>query len=251
MVGPARAWHCRARAAARFGLNGVIEAAVNFGIGFLSAALLGLLFAPLLHKRALRRAIHRVISATPYATEEMRADKDELRAKLAASTRQLEMSVADMKAKTMSKLAELGQKTDFIGQLKSEIDERETTIFALQGRNKTLHEKLAATEDEFEITGSALREAEEVIADKEAELVRLVTELGEHSTMAHRQRAEIDALRMQVEEIKTSVADYENALEETALRFARAEQDGEAPAAELDEAREEYVRLATRRGRRS
>jgi predicted nucleic acid-binding Zn-ribbon protein len=93
-------------------------------------------------------------------------------------------------------------------------------ISALEGRNKSLQDKLRAAEEEFKIRGSALREAESVIADKEAELVRLVTELGERSTLANRQRAEIVALRTQVEAIKASVTNYEVALKETVLRFA-------------------------------
>jgi len=229
----------------------VIDTALNFGIGFLCAALLGLLFVPLLHRRAVRQAVHRVVAATPYSTEEIRADKDQLRAKLAASTRHLETGVAEMKARTISKLTELGQKTDVINQLKNELDEKTATIIALANRNKTLHEKLLATEEEFEIRSSALREAESVIADKEAELVRLVTELGEHSTMAERQRTEIAALRTQVEAIRASVVDYEIALKETVVRLARDAEEADAPAMDLAEPREEFVSLGARRGRRS
>jgi len=240
-----------ARRAARFGLNLVIETALNFGIGFMSAALLGLLFVPLLYRRASRQAIRRAIAATPYAPEEIRADKDQLRAKLAVSTRQLEMSVAAMKAKTMSKLAELGYKSDFIDRLRNELGEKDATIFALADRNKNLHERLTAAEEEFEIRSSALREAEQVIAEKEAELVKLVSELGEHSAIAENQRAEIDALRVQVEEIKTSVADYENALQETALRLRRDEDDGDVPWADSAEANDEFVSIGAHRVRRS
>jgi chromosome segregation ATPase len=229
----------------------VIETALNFGIGFLSAVLLGLLLVPLLLKRAVSQAVHRALAAAPYSTEEIRADKEQLRAKLAVSTRQLETSVAAMKAKTMSKIAELGYKTDFINQLRHEIGEKEATIFALAGRNKSLHERLTAAEEEFEIRSSALREAEEVIADKEAELVRLVTELGEHSTIANVQRAEIDALRTQVEDIKTSIADYENTLEETVLRLRRDDAEADTPWTDLAEANDEFASLGGHRNRRT
>lgn len=199
------------------------ETVFNFGVGFLSAALLAALLVPLLVKRASRRAVGRAIAATPYAPEEIRSDKDELRAKLAVSTRQLEMSVAVMKAKTLSKIAELGQKGDFIDQLKNEIGEKDAAIAALADRNKNLHEKLLAAEKEFELRSRALREAEEVIAGKEAELAELVAELGEHSAIVDNQRAEIDAMRVQIEEIRTSVTDYENALNEMTWGLKRDE----------------------------
>ncbi len=229
----------------------MIEAALDFSIGFLCAALLGLLFVSLLHRRAVRLAVRRIISATPYSSDEIRADKDQLRAKLAMSTRDLEMGVAAMKAKTMSRLAELGQKTDVISQLKNAIGEKTAMISALESRNKSLQQQLLAAEEEFEIRVSALREAESVIADKEAELVRLVTELGEHSTIANRQRAEIAALRTEAEAIKASVTDYEVALKETVLRLAHDEEEGESPWMDLAEPRDEFVGLGARRGRRS
>jgi len=203
----------------------VIETALNFGIGFLSAMVFGLLLIPLVYKRAVRRTMDGIVSARPYSTVEIHADKDELRAKLAASTRRLEMSVVEMKAKATSKLAELGQKTDVINQLKDELGEKTATIFALQDRNKVLRENMRATEAQLELSGSALREAEERLAGKEAELGKLVAELGEHSTIADRQRNEIAALHTQVEEIRVSVAAYEDSLNETVLRLSRDDDD--------------------------
>ena len=78
----------------------MIEPVMYFGIGFLVAALLGLLFVPLVHDRAVRLTMRRLEAATPLSIAEIRADKDQLRAEFAMSTRRLEMSVEKMKAKT-------------------------------------------------------------------------------------------------------------------------------------------------------
>src|ERR1700719_3486381 len=80
----------------------MIEPVMYFGIGFLVAALLGLLFVPLVHNRAVRLTMRRLEAATPLSIAEIRADKDQLRAEFAMSTRRLEMSVAQMKTKTTS-----------------------------------------------------------------------------------------------------------------------------------------------------
>ena len=136
----------------------MIEPVMYFGIGFLVAALLCLLFVPLVHNRAVRLTMKRLEAATPLSIAEIRADKDQLRAEFAMSTRRLEMSVEKMKAKTTSQLAELGKKTDAINQLKKELGEKTATIFALEARDKTLREQLRATEEEFEIkSGVAAR----------------------------------------------------------------------------------------------
>jgi chromosome segregation ATPase len=179
----------------------------------------------------------RLEASTPLSITEIRADKDQLRAEFAMSTRRLEMSVEKMKAKTTNQLAELGKKTDAINQLKKELGEKTATIFALEARDKTLRDQLRATEEEFQIKSSGLREAERHHADKESELTKLLGELGERSLLADSQRAEIAALRTQVEAYKASVADYERSVAETEHRLSRERADAEAAANELADAR--------------
>src|SRR6476620_7236679 len=96
----------------------MIEPIMFFGIGFLVASLFGLLFVPLVHNRAVRLTMRRLEAATPLSIAEIRADKDQLRAEFAMSTRRLEMSVEQRKTKTTSQLAERGKKSDAINQLK-------------------------------------------------------------------------------------------------------------------------------------
>ncbi len=224
----------------------MIEPVMYFGIGFLVAALLCLLFVPLVHNRAVRLTMKRLEAATPLSIAEIRADKDQLRAEFAMSTRRLEMSVEKMKTKTTSQLAELGKKTDAINQLKKELGEKTATIFALEARDKTLREQLRATEEEFEIKSASLREAERHLADKEAELSKLLGELGEQSLIADSQRTEISAFRTQVEAMKISVADYERAVAETEQRLTRERADAETVASDLTTARGKLGDLGTR-----
>jgi len=51
----------------------MIEPVMYFGIGFLVAALLGLLFVPLVHNRAVRLTMRRLEAATPLSIAEIRA----------------------------------------------------------------------------------------------------------------------------------------------------------------------------------
>jgi chromosome segregation ATPase len=162
------------------------------------------------------------------------------------STRRLEMSVEKMKTKTTSQLAELGKKSDAINQLKKELGEKTATIFALEARDKTLRDQLRATEEEFQIKSGSLREAERQLADKEAELTKLLGELGERSLVADSQRTEIAAFRTQVEAMKVSVSDYERAVAETEQRLGRERADAEAAGNELTAARGKLGDLGTR-----
>lgn len=226
----------------------MVEPVMYFGIGFLVAALLALLFVPLVHNRAVRLTMRRLEAATPLSIAEIRADKDQLRAEFAMSTRRLEMSVEQMKAKTTGQLAELGKKTDAINHLKKELGEKTATIFALESRDKNLRDQLRATEQEFEHKSGSLREAERALSDKQADLAKLVAELGERSIMADSQRVELAALRTQVEAMKVSVGDYERAVRITEERLGRERAEAEAAAAQSSEARGKLDGLVARTG---
>ncbi len=222
----------------------MVEPIMYFGIGFLVAALLALMFFPLVHNRAVRLTVRRLEAATPLTIAEIRADKDQLRAEFAMSTRRLEMSVEQMKARATSQLAELGKKTDAINQLKKELGEKTAAFFALEARDKALAEQLRATEQEFQLKTGALREAERALSDKEAELAKLVGELGDQSIASDSQRIELAALRTQVEAMKVSVTGYERTVKEAEERLTRERGDA---ASNLTEARGQLDLLKSRK----
>ena len=221
----------------------MVEPIMYFGIGFLVAALLALMFFPLVHNRAVRLTMRRLEAATPLTIAEIRADKDQLRAEFAMSTRRLEMSVEHMKARATSQLAELGKKTDAINQLKKELGEKTAAYFALEARDKALADQLRASEDEFQLKTNALREAERALSDKEAHLSKLTAELGDQSVASDSQRVELAALRTQVEAMKVSVGNYERSMKETEERLNR--ERGEATS-NLTDARSKLDSLNTR-----
>jgi chromosome segregation ATPase len=180
----------------------MIEPVMYFGIGFLVAALIGLVVIPLIHNRAVRLTMRRLEAATPLSMAEIQADKDQLRAEFAMSTRRLEMSVEQLKAKSTSQLAELGKKGDAINRLKIELGEKTATIFALEARDKALRDQLRATEEEVGVKTRAMHEAERTLADKQAELTKMMAGVDDRSVFADTQKVEIVALRAQVEALK-------------------------------------------------
>ena len=108
----------------------MIEPIMFFGIGFLVASLFGLVLVPLVHNRAVRLTMRRLEAATPLSMAEIQADKDQLRAEFAMSTRRLELSVEQMKVKATGQLADLGKKSDSINRLKAELGEKTAALFS-------------------------------------------------------------------------------------------------------------------------
>ena len=180
----------------------MFEPIMYFGIGFLAAALIGLVVVPLVHGRAVRLTMRRLEAATPLSMAEIQADKDQLRAEFAMSTRRLEMSVEQLKTRSTSQLAELGKKGDAINRLKIELGEKTAAIFALEARDKSLRDQLRATEEEFAVKTSDVHDAQRALSDKQADLAKLMGELDERSILANSQKIEIVALKTQVDALK-------------------------------------------------
>src|SRR4030081_624884 len=172
----------------------MIEPIIFVGIGFLVAGLLAIGFIPLVHARAVRLTMRHLEALTPFSMAEIQADKDQLRAEFALSTRRLEMSVDQMKNKTTSQLAELGKKSDAINRMKIELGEKNATIFSLEAREKAVKEQLRTTEEEFAAKSEALRTAETVLRDKQSELARLTNQLSDRSTLADTRQIELVAV---------------------------------------------------------
>jgi chromosome segregation ATPase len=226
----------------------MIEPIMYFGIGFLFAALLGLVVIPLIHGRAVRLTMQRLEAATPLSMAEIQADKDQLRAEFAMSTRRLEMSVEQLKNKTTSQLAELGKKGDAINRLKIELGEKTATIFALEARDKALRDQVRATEDEIAAKTGVMHDAERTLSDKEAELAKLMSELDERSSFADAQKVEIVALKTQVEALKERLTVAGNEVKAAEDRRDAERRELQAATKELEEERCKVENLGHRVG---
>ena len=224
----------------------MIEPIMYLAIGFLVARLFGLMIVPLVHNRAVRLTMRRLEAATPLSMAEIQADKDQLRAEFAMSTRRLEMSVDQLKSKTTSQLAELGKKTDAINRLKIELGEKTATIFALEAREKAMKEQLRATEEEFAAKTELLRGAEQALADKQSELAKINAALSDRSMTADSRQIELVTVRTQIEELKDRVSDAEKEFTATQARLAEERAQSETATRELGEARSQVENLSQR-----
>lgn len=226
----------------------MVEPIMYLAIGFLVSMLFGLMIVPLVHNRAVRLTTKRLEAATPLSMAEIQADKDQLRAEFAMSARRLEMSVEQLKNKTSSQLAELGKKSDAINRLKIELGEKNAAIFALEAREKTLKDQQRATEEEFISKTQLLRTAEQQLADKQAELGKLNSELSERSMTAESRQVELVAVRSQIEALQNRVNGAEKDFSETQQRLVEQRNESDAATRNLTEARGNVANLSGRVG---
>lgn len=224
----------------------MIEPAMYLGIGFLIASLFGLVFIPLVHARAVRLTMRRMEAATPLSMAEIQADKDQLRAEFAMSTRRLEMNVEQLKAKTTSQLAEIGKKTHAINRLKAELGEKSATIFALEAREKALKDQMKATEDELSVKTLGLHETERNLSDRQAAMQRLSSDLGERTALSESQRVEVIALKTQIEALKVRIGDDEQEIKTIENRLLKERSEASQATQDLLDERNKVENLGKR-----
>jgi chromosome segregation ATPase len=216
------------------------------GIGFLVAGLLVIGLIPMVHARAVRLTQRRLEALTPMSMAEIQADKDQLRAEFAMSTRRLEMSVEQMKARTTSQLAEIGKKSEAVGRLKMELSDKAAALLALEAKEKILSDELTGTQQELTAKSEALERAERALAELSAELNKTAGDLHETTSESETQRVELMALRAQVEVLKSQLDGYEK---ETKDLRTRLEQETTGRAAAEQQLADERGRVEILGGR--
>jgi chromosome segregation ATPase len=237
----------------------MIEPIMFVGIGFLVAGLLVIGVIPLVHSRAVRLTMRRLEALTPLSMAEIQADKDQLRAEFAMSTRRLEMSVEQMKAKTTGQLTEIGKKSEAVGRLKLELGEKTAALFALEAKEKQLTDDLHSLRSELEAKSGALEEAdrrfaatqaeaERRFAETQADLARVSGNFHDSSVTADSQRVELAALRAQGEMLKGQIEGYGKETKELRDRLARKTSEGELLYQQLTEERGKAEQLGNRVG---
>jgi chromosome segregation ATPase len=204
----------------------MIEPIMYGAIGFLIAGLLIIGFIPLVHARAVRLTMRRLEALTPLSMAEIQAEKDQLRAEFAMSTRRLEMSVEQLKAKTVSQLAEIGKKSEAIGRLKLELGEKTAALFALEAKEKQLKEEYQNFSDTLAAKANALDEKERALASTHAELTQVRANLHEATVSTESQRVELLALRAQAEALHGQIESFE--IETRELKERLRDKSGEA-----------------------
>jgi chromosome segregation ATPase len=217
-----------------------------FGIGFLAASLVGLVVLPLVHNRAVQLTMKRLAASAPLSMTEVQAEKDQLRAEFAMWTRRLELSVEQMKARTTGWVVELGKKSDAINRLKAELREKTAAISPLEARQKALTDQLRVIKSELTVKTAALREAERILQENQAELVNLAADLNERSGAGHSARVEVTSLRLKVQSLKDQISGYEREARELGDRMARSRKDSAAATVELQEERGKAEKLSNR-----
>ncbi len=147
-----------------------IENIMYFALGLLAAGLLALAIMPAVWRRAVRLTKKRIEAATPITMAEFRADKDQLRAEFALSTRRLEMNVEALRRRLSEQLRDVNRKRTEVGAIKGERDNHLSQIRELEEREAELRRRILDLEKDGADLSQRLRMRDREYADKAAQL---------------------------------------------------------------------------------
>jgi predicted nucleic acid-binding Zn-ribbon protein len=215
------------RAMSMLGIAMETEQVMFLLIGLLLGGLLALAVLPLIHRRAVRRAMHRIEATAPVSMKEIQSDKDALRADFAVSTQRLEGNIAELRNKTSAHFAELAKKSTLIDRLSAQLAERAARIEALEARERMLEarerssfEQLEACKVEIGRLADALTQAELARADLALESHRLAGALQNRTRQVDNQDVAILTLQNQVDTVCLRVFELANIVRECDSRGA-------------------------------
>jgi hypothetical protein len=151
----------------------IIENIMYFALGLLVAGLVALIIMPAVWKRAVRLTKRRIEAATPITMAEFRADKDQLRAEFALSTRRLEMNVESLRKRLAEQLGDVNQKRSDLGALKAERDQHLAIVAELENREVELRARVLELERDGTDLAQRLRMRDRELSSRTGELESL------------------------------------------------------------------------------
>ncbi|MBO9589788.1 hypothetical protein [Devosia sp.] len=157
----------------------LIENMMYFALGLLVAGLVALIIMPAVWKRAVRLTKRRIEAATPITLSEFRADKDQLRAEFALSTRRLEMNVETLRKRLAEQLSDVNQKRTDLGALKAEREQHMAVVSELESRQVDLRARILELEKEGTDLAQRLRMRERDVEVRQDEIETLRGSLRE------------------------------------------------------------------------
>lgn len=188
------------------GDGALIEALMYFALGFMSAGILALVVMPPVWRRALRLTRRNIERTLPMTRAEIQAEKDQIRAGFALSTRTQDLTIERLKAQVTEQVIDINRKREVITHLTAQGTLSADDIVALEARRAELEIRVA--DADLAVAASATDRAE---GEKRLQQIRLKLKGAEESleqitAEREEQRLEIIARDTELDNLRDALA---------------------------------------------
>lgn len=223
----------------------MIEFVLLFALGFLAAALVGLIVAPIIQRRVVSLTERRIRASVPLSAAEIRADKDMARAAFAAENARLSVdlkhnrdqlteSVARgtrlsnelvaIRAEKLDAEKRIEEQDADIRDLHSQINERDARITTLTGNFGDAARLAEARKHEIAMRDDKINRLGAEIEELRIDVVTLDTEAENFKSQIRELRAERNTLRDSLKDAESVSRDLENRMKSNDERLAQSEE---------------------------
>jgi chromosome segregation ATPase len=216
----------------------VIEFALLFGLGFLSALLLAMLVAPAIHRRIVAFTENRIRATVPISPQEVRAQRDMARAVYAAENARTKQELHQEKDRTVSLVLQADTLKQEVRRLAADNLELKAIADGLDVTAVDLRSQLRQEDGYIAELKAALEATEEQTIGKELDIERLRQEIDLLSAKKDNARIDLSTRETEVENLKFRVSalreERDNLRKDIRIQTTRAKE------AEIRLAQEEY-----------
>lgn len=219
--------------------------------------------APAIWGRAVALTRKRIEASVPLTMNEVQADKDQLRAEFAMSTRRLELSVKNFREKISRQMAEITQNREELVRLSTDRDEKNETITGLEAKSSQLRADMKRQEEalnrlateqidaqaaldkktkELERLSFQSQDALEIANTRKIELVARDTEIGTLGDKLNEYRREQKDLKLFSRELELECKALQESLKQERKRFAETEKKNERLTSQVSDREERLER---------
>ena len=215
----------------------MIEYGLLFGLGVVTALLAVFLLAPAIHRRIVKFTEDRILATVPMSPQEIRAQKDMVRAEMAASVARTghDLKLERQKAAQLSIAnnqlsAEAGRVYGENADLRTQMQDMEVQASEMRAslRNEEIRhdqtkQQLATQEQSERAKDSRIDELNHLIHRLGTDIDNLKIDLATRDTEAESLKARINALRDEREGLRNELKQVTQRAKDAELRLAREE----------------------------
>ena len=186
----------------------MIQPILYVTLGALCMGLLARLRVPALLRRAQRLTRKRVEASLPMSLNEIRAGRDQVRARAAVEIRRAELNAKAARDAETAKSIELGHKTALANKQTAAVTERDARIGQLEAERDGLAKSLAEREAELRTANEALAEMKRKSEAQGGELAELARLYESASFLASDRQIELVARESEIENLNGSLTQF-------------------------------------------
>lgn len=183
----------------------MIQFALLFGLGFLTAAFLGFLIAPAVHRRIVWFTEKRLKATMPLSPQEVRAQKDMARALFAAENAKTEQALTQERDKGVALLIQNGKFQQEASRFAAKNGELQTQIDDLETEAGELRARLRREESYISQLKSGMHAAEQASSEKDADIDGLRKRMTKMAADTDNLKIDLAARETEIESLKLRI----------------------------------------------